>query len=354
MSLNLVTFDFEISFSALPSYTCKDTYCDKRLFYCCLCILNLHSTYYYVIMASKYHDDWQSSKKTVLQRNAYMFDNELMGDVSFICGKSHIQGINVEENKTARRRILGDSVYEIRFLEMSQENIVKYVSPTGILTNTEIVCILQKINGLDVAELKWRESGKRQRANFASFRRFDSGMVKKSHDAWVHKGRSDALTLTVNKAVLFHGVRLFGDTLRSQYNVNLKIKDENVTGTYTSQQDSDGVPGYDVMLPKPIPLLSNEEITIIATIKGPNSYFGEQGKSLVKVDDVFVTFKGAPSGLSNNHTQAEHEVNFTKFFCLNYRYNVGIYQSLLNVILCLYMLIPYIFFDIVQPFHSRK
>ena len=143
------------------------------------------------------------------------------------------QGINIEEDKTPRRRILGDSVYEICFLAMSQENIVKYVSPTGILTNTEIVCILQKINGLDVAELKWRESGKRQRAIFASFRRFDSGMVKKSHDAWVHKGRSDALTLTVNKAVLFHGVRFFGDTLRSQYNVNLKIKDENVTETYT-------------------------------------------------------------------------------------------------------------------------
>ncbi|CAB4045946.1 BTB POZ domain-containing 6-like, partial [Paramuricea clavata] len=39
-------------------------------------------------MASRYHDDWQSSKKTVLQRNAYMFDNELMSDVSFTCGKS--------------------------------------------------------------------------------------------------------------------------------------------------------------------------------------------------------------------------------------------------------------------------
>ena len=424
-------------------------------------------------MASKYHDDWQSSKKTVLQRNAFMFDNELMSDVSFTCGESRRmfhahkyvlatssavffamfygemppkefpiriedaeeesfkevlrflytddckittenavgvlylakkylisslaekcceileasikpenvfvvleqaiqfdekeleekswtivskktqeclnseafcniglhtlnallkkkilavtevelfkavlkwtdsecarQDINIEEDKTARRRILGDSVYDIPFLEMSQENIVKYVSPTGILTNTEIVCILQKINGLDVAELKWRESGKKQRAHFVSFKRFDSGKVKESHDsAWVHKGRSDALTLTVNKAVLFHGVHFFGDTLRSQYNVNLKImhlcKDENVTGTYTSQQDSDGVPGYDVMLPKPIPLLPNEEITIIATIKGPNSHFGEQGKSPVKIDDIVVTFKGAPPGLSSNHT----------------------------------------------------
>ena len=29
------------------------------------------------------------------------------------------QGINIEEDKAARRRVLGDSVYEVRFLEIS-------------------------------------------------------------------------------------------------------------------------------------------------------------------------------------------------------------------------------------------
>ena len=78
-----MTFDFEVSFSALPSYTCKDTYCNKRLFYCCLCVLKIDSALLPMNMASKYHDDWQSNKKTVLQRNPYMFDNELTSDVSF-------------------------------------------------------------------------------------------------------------------------------------------------------------------------------------------------------------------------------------------------------------------------------
>ncbi len=41
-----------------------------------------------MIMASKYHDDWQSTKKTVLERSTYMFDNELMSDISFTCEKS--------------------------------------------------------------------------------------------------------------------------------------------------------------------------------------------------------------------------------------------------------------------------
>ena len=418
-------------------------------------------------MASKYHDDWQSSKKTVLQRNAYMFDNELMSDVSFTCGESRRifhahkyvlatssavffamfygeippkefliriedaeeesfkeflrflytddckitaenaievlylakkylisslaekcceileasirpenvfavleqaikfdekeleekswdivskktheclnseafcdiglhtlnallkkkslavtevelfqavlkwtdsesarQGINIEEDKTARRRVLGDSVYDIRFPAMSHEDILKDVSSTEILTDTEMIFILKKINGLDVAGLQWKEVKKRQPA-VVSFKRFDSVKMQ-ADDIWHYHGQSDALTLTVNKAVLFHGVRLFGNTDGSQYEVNFTIKDQTVTGTYTSQQ-GDGVPGYDVMLSQAISLLPNEEITIIATIKGPTSYYGEGGKSSVKVKDIVVTFKDAPSGSSGNCTSS--------------------------------------------------
>ena len=413
-------------------------------------------------MASRYHDDWQSGKKTVLQRNAYMFDNELMSDVSFTCGESRRifhahkyvlatssavffamfygeippkefpiriedteeesfkefmrflytddckvtaenaigvlylakkylisslaekcceileasikpenvfavleqaikfdekeleakswnivskktqgclnseafcdiglhtlnallkkeslavtevelfkavlkwtdsecarQGINIEEDKTARRRVLGDSVYEIRFLEMSYEDIAKYVSPTAMLTHTEIVCLFQKLCGLDVADLKWKE-GRKRNGPVVCFRRFDPGNV--SANSWSYSGGSDALTLTVNKAVLFHGVRLFGDTGGSQYKVIFTVKDETVTGTYTSQQN-DGVWSYDVMLTNPIPLLPNEEFTIIATIKGPYSCIGDHGKQSVKVDDIVVSFKA--SDLSTNAT----------------------------------------------------
>ena len=424
-------------------------------------------------MASKYHDDWQSSKKTVLQRNAYMFDNELMSDVSFTCGESRRifhahkyvlatssavffamfygeippkefpiriedvqdesfkeflrflytddckitaenamgvlylakkylisslaekcceileasikpenvfvvleqaiqfdekeleekswdiiskntqeclnseafcdiglhtlnallkkerlavpevelfkavlkwtdsecakQGINIEEDKTARRRILGDSVYEIRFLAMSQEDFVIYVSPTGMLRETEIVCLFQKLYGLDVAGLKWKNRKKRS-ASVVSFSRFDPSYVAANN--WNYAGGSDALTLTVNKAVLFHGVRLFGDTGGSQYEVKFTVKNETVTGTYTSQQN-DGVWSYDVILSNPIPFQSNEEFTIIATIKGPKSCRGTSGKQSVKVDEIVVTFK--KSRVSSNCT-SEDVGQFFKIF----------------------------------------
>ena len=405
-------------------------------------------------MASRYHDDWQSSKKTVLQRNAYMFDNELMSDVSFTCGESRRifhshkyvlatssavffamfygeippnefpiciedaeeesfkeflrflyiddckitaenaigvlylakkylisslaekcceileesikpenvfdvleqavafdekeleekswdivakktqeclnseafcdiglhtlnsllkkdslavaevelfkavlkwtdsecarQGINIEEDKTARRRVLADSVYDIRFLEMSQEDIMNYVSATAMLTDKEMACLLLKLCGLDV-DLKWKE-GRKRFVPVVSFSRFDPGNVNDA-ETWYYGGMRDALTLTVNKAVLFYGVRLFGAPGGRQYEVKFTVKNKTVTGTYTSQLN-DGVWSYDVMLSNPIPLLPNKEFRITATIRGPTfSCSGENGKTSVKVDDIVVTFK---------------------------------------------------------------
>ena len=415
-------------------------------------------------MASKYHEDWQSSKKTVLQRNAYMFDNELMSNVSFTCGESsrifHAhkyvlatssavffamfygnlaqkesptrledtddesfkeflrflytddckisaenaigvmylakkylvsslvekccsvleasikpgnvftvleqamqfdekkleekcwnivsketqeclnseafcsielrtlntllkkrpleiievdlfkavlkwvdkecvrQGINIEEDKTSRRCVLGDSVYDIDFLEMSLEDFTKYVSSTGILTDVEVISIFQHFGGLDATGLKWKKERKKKH-HIVNLSRFEVSNTVQTLGiiGWGYNGRSsDALTLTANKAVLFHGVRLFGDHRGSQYEVKFKIKDENVTGTYTSTQDNDGIWGYDVMLPEPISLQREEEFTIMATIKGRHSGYGENGKLFMTVNDIAVTFKNATNG----------------------------------------------------------
>ena len=430
-------------------------------------------------MASKFHEDWQSSKKTVLQRNAYMFDNELMNDVSFTCGESsrifHAhkyvlatssavffamfygnlaqkespirledtddesfkeflrflytddceisaenatgvmylakkylissltekccsvlkasikpgnvftvleqsmqfdekkleskcwnivskkteeclnseafcniklrtlnallkkrsleinevdlfkavlkwvdkectrQGINIEEDKTLKRRVLGDSVYDIYFLEMSLEDFAKYVSSTGILTQTEVISIFQSFSGLDVPDFKWKKERKGQ-ANIVGFSRFD---VSNLGSGWSYSGCDcDALTVTVNKAVLFHGVRLFGDHRGSQYEVKFTIRDENVTGTYTSTKYNDGVWGYDVMLAEPIFLERDENFTIIATIKGQQSYWGQNGKSCVKVNDIVVTFTDAERDLSPDGTKTIHG-QFHKIFLSN-------------------------------------
>ncbi len=228
------------------------------------------------------------------------------------------QGINIEEVKTARRRVLGDSVYNIRFLQMSQEDFAKHVSSTGILTDAEVISIFQKFSGLDVADLKWKESRKRQRPRIVGFSRFD--VANTLHGDWRYSGGADALTLSVNKAVLFHGVRLFGDANGSQYEIKFKVKDENVTGTYTSERDKDGVYCYDVMLPKPVSLQPDEEFTITATIQGPPSQRGHKGKPSVNVDGTIVTFKNAlcrSYSLTSNGTDTDRG-QFYKIFFSNF------------------------------------
>ena len=362
-------------------------------------------------MASKHHDDWQSSKKTVLQRNAYMFDNELMSDVSFTCGESsrifhahkyvlatssavfyamfygdlaqeesticltdseeesfeeflrflytedceitpenaigvmylakkylisslaekcckvleasiapdnvfavleqaiqfdekdletkcwlivsrktlectnseafcnigsqtlstllkrdtlaiaevdlfkavlrwtdnecERQGMRIEDDKMARRRVLGDSLYEIRFLEMSEKDFATITSASEILTETEVVSIFRKFNGLDVVGFKWKNHRKKRRSFTVS--RFEPVYVSKDKGwEWKYaRNLPDVLTVVVSEAVMFHGVRLIGQTDGSGYNVTFAVKDELVTGTYISERDKDGVWGYD-------------------------------------------------------------------------------------------------------------
>ena len=197
------------------------------------------------------------------------------------------QGINIEEDKTARRQVLGDSVYEIRFLAMSQEDFAKYVSTTGVLTDTEIVSIFQKLNKLDVVALKWKQE-KRQARVVLGFTRFISfEMVSPYMLLGRYFHHCDTLiTLNVNKVVLFHGVRLLGSHDGANYTVEFTIKNETVSGTFTSQQDANRMWGYDVMFPKPIALLQNENFTLKAKIQRMSSYYGRNIKSSVKVDDI--------------------------------------------------------------------
>ncbi len=201
-------------------------------------------------------------------------------------------------------------MYEIRFLEMSQEDFEKYVSPTGILTDTEIARIRQKLEGQDVPNLEWKEH--RKWRSIVNFSRFDPANVDDEFSRKEYNGDSDALTLTANKAVLFHGVRLFGSRC-GQYEVKFKIGDENVSGTYDSEQGNDGVSGYDVILPKPISLPPDVENTITATIRGPDSSTGWNGRSTIEVDDIVVTVENAPTGLSSNGT-SKTQGQFYKIF----------------------------------------
>ena len=88
-------------------------------------------------MALKYHEDWQSSKKTVLQRNAYMFDNELMSDVSFTCGE-------LSRIFHAHKYVLATS--SAVFFAMFYGNLAQKEFPTHLESFKEFLCFLYTNN----------------------------------------------------------------------------------------------------------------------------------------------------------------------------------------------------------------
>ncbi len=60
-----------------------------------------------------------------------------------------------------------------------------------------------------------------------------------------------AFVFPSNKEASLLGVRLFGKE-GSEYQVTLEVKEAKITGKYTSQHNQDGIPGFDVMLEKPL------------------------------------------------------------------------------------------------------
>ena len=199
-----------------------------------------------------------------------------------------------------RRAVIGNALYEIRFLSMSQQDFAHNVSSSGLLTAEELVPIYDKLNGLDQGLLRWKPP--KTRAPLKGFKRFNLADVKKPSIKWRYAGKPDGLSFSVNKPATFHGVYLFGDDEGSEYEVTLEVDGAKITGTYTSECNSEGVYGFNVILPTPISIEQNKIVTMDAIIKGPNSYYGEEGKGSVDVGGVVVKFSAA-SGSSNGTNQ---------------------------------------------------
>ena len=55
-----------------------------------------------------------------------------------------------------KRSVIGDAIYELRFLGMGEDLFAKHVATCGLLTAEEIVTIYNKFNGIGSPDLKWK------------------------------------------------------------------------------------------------------------------------------------------------------------------------------------------------------
>ena len=224
---------------------------------------------------------------------------------------------NLEPTHKNRRSIIGEAIYGFRFFGMSHAEFIQHVSKSGLLTAEEINLIYEKFLGFDSAALRWTLPN-RKTENIVRFCRFP-GKTKKLRTGWEYGGAADRLQFSVNEDVSLLGVHLFGEQ-ESEYLVTLEVEvkdkgDKDAKGTkvtersllqsYTSKRNQDDIPGFDVMLEKPIPLNPSKVVTLSATVKnGPDSCHGENGLSSVTLEGVTVTFIDSPC--ATNKTCVDH------------------------------------------------
>lgn len=240
----------------------------------------------------------------------------------------------LEATEVNRRSVLGDAIYHLRFLAMSQDEFLQEVIPTRLLDSQDTLSILQKFLGHDPDSLKWPVTKKR--SDYLRLARFDANNLRAPSSTWRYlfelvwhifpaisrdysRGAMNCVrfrmvslnwSLFEEEEVMFWGVRLFGDAYGSTYHVTMTIEDSDeklgknsdpisdASGSYTSEFLTGNIYGFDVVLKKPfkIQLKSKKKTsrscsyniesnwhTVKLTIKGPSSYYGVRSKDTVNI-----------------------------------------------------------------------
>ena len=76
----------------------------------------------------------------------------------FQCSKN-----DMEPTRENKRSAIGDAIYHLRFLAMSQNEFAQNVATSGLLTAEEMIPIYNMFNGVQSPDLKWTISQKRGR-----------------------------------------------------------------------------------------------------------------------------------------------------------------------------------------------
>ena len=116
---------------------------------------------------------------------------------------------------------------------------------------------------------------------------------------WYYRGSSNEIRLAVSSDIFLHGVQHFGRP-NGEYAVAIRIKEVSETdslsslteqsGSYSSvKAETDAYHGFDVMFDQPACLEKGKLYELVSDIRGPDSWYGLEGKATV--ESFGVTFR---------------------------------------------------------------
>ncbi len=198
------------------------------------------------------------------------------------CSKS-----DLELSPENRRLVIGDAIYQIRFLAMTQEEFAQQVSPTRLLSTSEMVPIYERFNGIYSPELEWIEATREQKLTTIVCPKFSPAKV-------VPKSLSDNtyffLSFSANKDISLHGVRLNTGPNKA----TLYVKTTEPDGSFGSETPYTNVVSGRLMLPTPVAVSCNSVVMLLAVIGGSSfGYYEWVDRNVMAVGDIVVTFTEA-------------------------------------------------------------
>ena len=228
--------------------------------------------------------------------------------------ESERQGKNPEGN--VKRRILGEEIVKaIRFPLMSMKEFASVAIDSHILTLKETEDMMKYYSNVLMSPLPFVQE---PRIGCTRYRchRFDIiSPPYKNQRRHLNRAKRDSVQLSVSKPVTLFGVQFFGSEF-GEYTIVIEVKDSannssilRQSGSYASE-DTRYYHGFDVQFDRPVCLQENKKYKLVSLIKGPNSWFGEDGRASVECERVRFTFTS--SAASSNNT-SETRGQFAEF-----------------------------------------
>ena len=194
-----------------------------------------------------------------------------------------------------KRRILGEEIVKgIRFPLIPQKDFASVVYDSRILNYEELGNMIKYYNGISTTPLPFLQAS---RMDSTMHRCYRFQTFNSPGERWWYSGNTDCVILTVKKPVKLYGVQHFGSE-SGEYTVTTDIVDpvDNTslvsrTGNYTSEKsDTHAYYGFDVLFDRPVILKADKEYKVKSLIKGPNSWYSEDGQTSVECQGVQFTF----------------------------------------------------------------
>ena len=201
------------------------------------------------------------------------------------------QGLVAEGS--VKRRVLGERVVQgIRFPVMEEREFADFVLDSEILTPRETNRLVKYFNSVLNDPVGFPDA-KRAGHKFvvSRFRSLDWG--------WGPSSYPDCIRFEVDKDIHLHVIQLFGND-NSEHSVTLEVLDNNIgetvrrqEGIFLSKQINCEIgdhQGFDIVFVPSIAIKANRWYQISATIAGPPSWYGRNGRSTVEHSGVTFYF----------------------------------------------------------------